>query len=45
MRSILALGFMLSAVMAADVPSAKAAKNAPPVAKEFIAPADEQHAR
>ncbi len=41
MRSILALGFMLSAVMAADVPSAKPAKNAPPVAKEFIAPVDD----
>ena len=41
MRSILALGFMLSAVMAADVPSAKAAKNAPPMAKEFIAPVDD----
>jgi acyl-CoA thioesterase-1 len=35
MRSLLALGLALSAVMAADVPTAKAAKSAPPVAKEF----------
>ena len=35
MRSLLALGLALSAVMAADVPSAKATKSAPPVAKEF----------
>jgi acyl-CoA thioesterase-1 len=37
----LALGLALSAVMAADVPSAKATKSAPPVAKEFIAPLDD----
>ena len=41
MRSLLALGLALSAVMAADVPSAKATKSAPPVAKEFIAPLDD----
>jgi acyl-CoA thioesterase-1 len=34
-RSLLALGLVLSAVMAADEPPAKAAKSAPPVAKEF----------
>jgi len=34
-RSLLALGLALSAVMAADEPPAKAAKSAPPVAKEF----------
>jgi acyl-CoA thioesterase-1 len=41
MRSLLALGLALSAVMAADVPSAKATKSAPPAAKEFIAPLDD----
>jgi acyl-CoA thioesterase-1 len=41
MRALLALGLALSAVMAADVPSAKATKSAPPVAKEFIAPLDD----
>jgi acyl-CoA thioesterase-1 len=35
MRSLLALGLVLSAVTAADAPSAKAAKSAPPVAEEF----------
>jgi len=40
-RALLALGLALSAVMAADVPSAKATKSAPPVAKEFIAPLDD----
>jgi acyl-CoA thioesterase-1 len=35
MRSLLALGLALSAVMAADAPPAKAAKSAPPVAEEF----------
>jgi acyl-CoA thioesterase-1 len=41
MRSLLALGLALSAAMGADVPSAKATKSAPPVAKEFIAPLDD----
>jgi acyl-CoA thioesterase-1 len=35
MRALLALGLALSAVMAVDVPSAKATKSAPPVPKEF----------
>jgi len=41
MRSLLALGLVLSAVMAADEPPAKAAKSAPTVAKEFAAIVDD----